>query len=63
MVSWKVIRKYTRCYFVVFNEATAVRLQRTVKTREYVMWAVVVAFSIGVIASVAAARLDKFLFG
>ena len=62
-VLWRVIRKHTRCYFVAFNEFTTVRLQRMIKVRDYVMWAVVVAFGIGVIASVAAARVDKFLFG
>jgi hypothetical protein len=34
-----------------------------IKGREYVLWAVLVAFGIGVMASVAAAHVDKLFFG
>jgi hypothetical protein len=60
---WKAIRKHTRCYIVAFNEVTTTRLQRMIKGREYVLWAVLVAFGIGVMASVAAAHVDKLFFG
>jgi hypothetical protein len=60
---WGAIKRYTRCYFVAFNDFTATKLQRTLKLREYFFWAGVVAFCISVIGGLVAARVDKLLFG
>ena len=61
-ISWLLIARFGKVYIVASNKFTTEKLERVIKTREYIMWAVFVSLAVGTVAGVVGARLDTFLF-
>ena len=59
---WKIVLKFGATRIVALNAITNHKIEKAIKSRELVQWALFGALAIGIVAGLLSARLDAFIF-